>query len=449
MAELRPNLQVVIADLDGAVARVAARAVRQAGFLVGVAHDVEAARELLRSFKQPTVLVVDWNLCGAAEGALRLGQGRERPLHVIATMAGGRPADVAAAAARGADECINKPLSSGELVARIEWAAKMLAALPPLSSGVRDALLRASRGATGEVVVSRAETVARIWFVQGEVAWAAMSDRKVSLRSIFQGMAALDSEVVKDITREAKQTGKNVLEVLVDWGLATREEVRTGARKYLCEVVRAALLIADPDVVFAPGSQTTVWSGPRFPLVEIVPPETKTSFPRLRSLHVVRDDDVVGVCDFAPGCRACSDLGQRLAAEIDASSAEAIAIVHGPTAEIVARAGQPMDPDVIRAQVQLMTFLQQTERPHNIVITSATHYYVLAATACADAYVGARAARETQRLGALKFEVERVAASLYVEEGATSQRIIRSRKSMVPPPSEPSPSLATDKAPSR
>ncbi len=428
------GVEVVVADVDVAVTRVAARALTEAGYTVHTANDRIVARSSLEGRRGPVVLVVDWGFCGDEDRSVRCGIPPELKAHVVAMVPGGRPDAVSRAIAAGADDCITKPLAAGELVARVGWSARMLAASPPLHVGVRDALVRASRGANGEVVVCEGESVGRIWFERGQIVWAMLSSQTVSLQSILGDAVALDAGLAREITQEAKQTGRNALEVVIGWGLASREQVTHAARSHLQRVIRAILFLHEPEVVFAPISRKDGWTGPRFSLVELLPPETKKSFPQVRALPVLDQQAASSGCELKRRCGGCNLAAHLIGEELRKSGAEALAVVYGPTGETIARAGEGLDFDVIRAQVQIMGMLAETERPTDVVVSGQKNLHVLAATGCPDAFVALVASKDVGRLGAVKLEVMRFAADIQLDEAGNLLRCERQRRSLTPGP---------------
>lgn len=425
------SLRVIVADVDRAITRIAARALAEAGYPVQTGNDRPSVHALLEERRGPVVLVVDSRFCGDDEHAMRCNLPAGAQAQVIAMVPGGRPDAVSHALENGADDCVTKPLAASELVARVANCARTLAA-PALHVGVRDALVRASRGATGEVVVSAGETVGRIWFERGQVVWAMLSDQNASLHTILHDAVELDAALAGEVTREAKQTGRNALEVVIGWGLATRDQVRSAAHRHLQSVIRAILFLRQPEVVFAPISRRDGWTGPRFAMIELLPPETKKSFPQVRTIPLL--DDAPSGCELKRRCGGCNLGAHLIGEELRKSGAEGLAIVYGPTGETIARAGEGLDFDVIRAQVQIMSMLAEGERPTDVVVTGHKRLHILAATGCPDAYVALVADKEIGRLGAVKLDVLRFAADIQLDDAGNLLRCERKRRSIGPTP---------------
>ncbi len=417
---------VVVADVDSFVANVAARSLREAGFEVRIASDARTAHRLVTCAPEELVLLVDRAFCDP-DAKLCHAAREGRRAHVIALVSGGRPTDVAEALARGADDCMTKPLAPLELVARVRWAARMFTALPPLSRGLRAVLARAALGASGEVAVSQDETVGRIWFEAGRIVWASLGGRGVTLRSILEATTSLDPDALNEVMAEAKRSNRNVLAVLVEWGLASRDDVATAVQRYLREVVRAMLLLTEPSVAYVPAIRPGTWTGPTFALAEILPPETHRSL----SVPILEEPAEArrAGCDFAQSCSSCANAARRLDRDLQLSGADSIAIVHGPTGETLAAAGAPLDPDVVRSKVRVMTSVAQGEE---LVVTAGANYHLMTATQCPDAFVVLVAPRKKAGLGALKLESTRIAAQLAPEDEAITQRMERAARSTLP-----------------
>lgn len=428
---MREPVTVVIAEVDSFVASVAARALRGAGFVVRIGSDAASARRLVTGAPPELVLVVDRTFCDPTTSLCEAAR-EGRRAHVIALVAGGRPRDVAEAIEHGADDCMTKPFSPRELVARVQWAARMLSALPPLASGLRQVLARAAAGASGEVCVSQGDTVGRIWFEKGRIAWATLGGRGVSLRSILEGTTSLEPDALNEVMAEAKRTNRNVLEVLVEWELVSRDDVAFAVQRYLREAVRAMLLLVEPAVAFAPAIRPGTWTGPTFGPAEILPKETHRNLVLPLARPSASDPPKRTGCDFAQSCNACALAARKLDGDLRLSGAESIALVHGPTGETLSAVGAPLDADVVRSKVRVMTSLEECDRAEELVVTAGAKYYVMAATSCPDAYVVLVAGRKKVGLGALKLESSRIAAQIAPDEAAITERMERSRRSTVP-----------------
>lgn len=433
---------VVIADVDSFVTSVADHALQEAGFVTHVAADGAAARRWIAASASPLVLVVARELFDSAEDLCEAAHAEHRA-YVVALVAGGRPRDIAEALERGADDCVTKPFSPGELVARVRSAARMLTALPPLSLGLREALARAAGGASGEISVSQGDVVGRIWLEKGRIAWAQSNDRAVSLRTLLGSSTTMTVEAVAEVMEEAKRSKRNVLDVLVDSGLASQADVIAAVERYLREVVRGMLLLPSPTVVFAPAMRVGTWTGVTFSLADVLPRETHRNLPIAVAPVMSIEPPRPGVgCDFAQSCGACADAARRLEEDLRSSGADGIAIVHGPTGETLASAGAKVDPDVVRSGVRILSLLAESDRPDQLVVTALKSSYLLSATSCPDAYVVMVGSRKKIGIGSLKLEASRIAAVIYPDEEASSQRLERSRRSAAPPLSSIPPSTA-------
>ena len=280
--------------------------------------------------------------------------------------------------------------------------------------------------------MSQGETAGRIWFEKGRIAWATLGGRGVTLRSILEGTTTLEPGALNEVMAEAKRSNRNALEVLVEWGLASRDDVASAVQRYQREIVRAMLLLPEPSVAFVPALRPGTWTGPTFALAEILPKEThrKLAIPVLPSIPPDATRHIG--CEFAKSCNGCAVAARNLDDELRASGAEALAIVHGPSGETMAAVGGGLDADLVRAQVRVMTSVAESDRAEELVVTAGKKFFLMAATACPDALLVLVASRQHVWLGALKLESARIAALVAPDDDAIELRMERSRRSTVP-----------------
>lgn len=431
---------VLVADSDAAVLALASSALTRAGYSVITAQDSAETIRFADAEPRPNVVIVDWQLTGADAATFChgvRGSGARGYTYIIALAANGRRAEAVHAIEVGADEYVMKPFAVEELVARVGWAQRMLAAVPAKSRRLRAVLDEASRAEDGEVVVSRDDTVGRVFFDNGHIVWAHLSTRPITVVSLFKEVADLEEDEVNGALEEAKRTGQNFVEVLVKWGLVSQEDANAALRQSFRQTVQAMFCLEEPEVVYAPGSRGS-WRGPRFALDEIMPPETQHPPPSSERPSFDRLNGDIR-CQFMPQCNTCGSMAATLSVELRESGADGVAIVHRTSGTILASAGEPIDEDILRATLHILGVLSNDEAVDDVLVSGAGRHYLLRATACPDAFVSMMASRSKTSLGTVRHELNRIASKIYPSETVKPlrQSILR-QSTATPKPGRPS-----------
>ena len=103
-----------------------------------------------------------------------------------------------------------KPFDVDELVARVGWSQRMLVAVPTTSRAGCAVFLAAANTSGGEVVVSRDDTVGRVFFQEGCVGWAHLSTRPITMASIFEDVAKLCPDEVREVMGGVQARGSQL-----------------------------------------------------------------------------------------------------------------------------------------------------------------------------------------------------------------------------------------------
>ncbi len=205
---------------------------RTPGIEVRSFPDLDAAREALeQSPRRSVVLVTD----GAS---LRKRRSFPADVYVLALLGPSAPADT------DADDVLRRPFEPGELGARIAAAARHLEAAKraTVQSVLREAI---DRVASGEVIVSLGAESARIHIDHGRVVWIHRTPLPTSIRTLLAGWGVeLDDASWRDVLEESRATRRHFGDVLVEWGMVSREHLRSALRQHLC--VELGALLASP-----------------------------------------------------------------------------------------------------------------------------------------------------------------------------------------------------------
>jgi len=121
-------MRAVVADDDRGTATIVANLLKQASLEVAVAHDGNAAWELLTAAPPPALAIIDWmmpgvdglELCRRIKRAASLAN-----THVILLTAKNDRQDVVAAIQSGADDYIVKPFKFDELRTRVHAGIRL------------------------------------------------------------------------------------------------------------------------------------------------------------------------------------------------------------------------------------------------------------------------------------------------------------------------------------
>jgi DNA-binding response OmpR family regulator len=121
-------MRAVVADDDRGTATIVTNLLKQANLEVAVAHDGNAAWELLTAAPTPALAIIDWMMPGVdgLELCRRIkGEASLAKTHVILLTAKNDQQDVVAAIQSGADDYIVKPFKFDELRTRVHAGIRL------------------------------------------------------------------------------------------------------------------------------------------------------------------------------------------------------------------------------------------------------------------------------------------------------------------------------------
>jgi sigma-B regulation protein RsbU (phosphoserine phosphatase) len=134
-------MRALVADDDRAAATIITRSLTNWGFEVSVAHDGLGAWDLIQADPAPSLVVVDWEMPGL-DGPELCRRIRNTPrrahLYVLLLTARSSRADVVAGLDAGADDYVVKPVDPGELRARLQVGARVVALQERLAEKVSE-----------------------------------------------------------------------------------------------------------------------------------------------------------------------------------------------------------------------------------------------------------------------------------------------------------------------
>lgn len=95
----------------------------------------------------------------------------------------------------------------------------------------------ATRGASGEFICRTAARETHVFLLKGRVAWAFDNHARSVFWKSLSASASVDEATQRAVIEECRRTGRSVADTIVEWGVATREQVFDA----LDEQVRASL----------------------------------------------------------------------------------------------------------------------------------------------------------------------------------------------------------------
>ncbi|MFY0533885.1 hypothetical protein [Nannocystis pusilla] len=180
-----------------------------------------------------------------------------------------RHADMLDGFAAGADDFLVKPLSSVEVLARVQAAERALAqasATPGLSAALAEA--HASPG--GDLLLRSRGEVGRVFFHAGRVAWVHLSSETGSLHDLLSDLPDVRADDVNAVLEECFTAGRHFADVLIEWEIVTAPELEARLRRWLAAKLQRLFARRHDVVMFVP-QQRRYTSGMTFALAELLP----------------------------------------------------------------------------------------------------------------------------------------------------------------------------------
>lgn len=108
----------------------------------------------------------------------------------------------------------------------------------------------AAREASGEIVAAGDDLEVHVYFHRGRVAWGTSSSEPSAFLSYLVQTYGVDADGLREVIEECRRTRQRFGETLVDWGLATTDQVRDALRHQIAGAVRALAAIRPSDALF-------------------------------------------------------------------------------------------------------------------------------------------------------------------------------------------------------
>jgi DNA-binding response OmpR family regulator len=249
-------MHIVLADDDEFSRTLLVRTLQaRTPYRVTAVADGHLALDLALSDNPPEVLLLDW-MMPKMTGTEVCRRVRAAPLkkqpYILLVTAKNQRDELVEGLGVGADDLLTKPVPPDVLVARLRSAELHQRGRRPSSSIVLQALCAARDEGSGELVVRDGDVTAHVYFQQGAVAWAHISDDRSTLFELLSAESGLDTESARGIIEECRQTGARLSDTLVRWGLTDRASLRNSLQVWITKKLAAIVRLEQPQTLFLP-----------------------------------------------------------------------------------------------------------------------------------------------------------------------------------------------------
>jgi DNA-binding response OmpR family regulator len=249
-------MQIVLADDDAFSRTLLVRTLEARGaHRVTAVADGHLALERALSDEPPDALLLDW-MMPTMTGTEVCRRVRAAPLkrqpYILLVTAKNQRDELVEGLGVGADDLLSKPVPPEVLLARIRSAELQRRGRGASNSHVLHALRSASAEGSGELVVRDGDVTAHVYFHEGAVAWAHISDDRNALFELLAPESGLDKESARAVLDECRKTGARLSDVLVRWGLTDRASLRNSLQVWISKKLAAIIEFSAPQTLFLP-----------------------------------------------------------------------------------------------------------------------------------------------------------------------------------------------------
>ena len=125
-------------------------------------------------------------------------------------------------------------------------------------------------GADGEFIARAQEWEIHIHLQEGKVAWATSSTSKYAFTRHLNEHFGIDSEAIRTVVEECRKTRRPVGETLIEWGVATEDQIRTSLKAQIAQAMSALCQGTDTETIFL--ARESTYAQPLvFDLEELLP----------------------------------------------------------------------------------------------------------------------------------------------------------------------------------
>lgn len=375
-------MRIIIADDDPVSCKLIEHVITtRTDHEVVIVNDGDQALDLALGEPRPDVLILDWvmptlngtEVCQRVRAASLAVQP-----YVLLITAKNKREEVIEGMTVGADDLVRKPIPPDVLVARLKLAEIRPKPGRPATRAMLQALVDAREEGNGELDVRSADTTARVFFHQGKVAWAHLSDDPIGLFDILDPESGIDQETASEVLKECRRTGARLSDTLVAFGLVDRAKLRECMQSWLARKIAGIRQLREPETLFLPAYRTyaedllfdleELMEGSE--LVEVKPsehPPPKAAPKKNATWETAFVSDIpISMADSALIDRCMAGRGVK-----------GVAIMDRETGRCLGQRGARMNPDVVWAHIQLLNALQAQERPTSTAIVADRRYHLV------------------------------------------------------------------------
>lgn len=402
----KQSTRVLVADDEPMTRAILAQAVHRAGFSPVLASDGEQALKLLEGPSAPRLALLDWVMpkLDGIEVCRRLRvQGRPH-VYVLLVSASNRQENVLAGLDAGADGFIAKPFHPSEIIARLKAGERALGTEQNNVSDIRSVLSDALASlASGEIIIRSGEIIGKILLHQGQIVWVHVSSAAVGLNAALHAEARVSRDDLKLVFEECRQTGQNVLDVLLAWQLVDRALLREVVRRFFSQRLAELFSLPNASAFFVPNTRGFDGSISYLP-EELLPTSEGAAQPPMESPQQSSSA-------FAVARRVFPE--QLLEEAMTFDGAQSMAIFDRNTGQRLAAAGENVDLDVLIASARLCQLLPPADSLEDVLLTSSQHYQLFRAVPSSkDLLVYLRLNRASTSLAMARFHLTRLAEQI-------------------------------------
>jgi CheY-like chemotaxis protein len=186
-------------------------------------------------------------------------------------------AAVASTLRAGADDFLPKPIAPDVLRSRLSVARRHLGRGAQPSQSVVAGLDEGAAGGSGELIVRDDDSVGRVLFHEGNVAWAHISEDSESFVSMLLAEGVQGGEL-KAAVDEARRRGEGFAEVVLAWGLLDRDALERVSKAWIQRRLFSMLRFKEPRVLFVPTRRPARGTHLSFALADVLPREVRGAF---------------------------------------------------------------------------------------------------------------------------------------------------------------------------
>ncbi len=398
-------MRIVVADDDPLTRAILARTLtKHTSHKVTTVADGDLALDLALSDDPPDALLLDWvmpRMTGTEVcRRVRAAPLRRQPYILLVTVKNQRD-ELVEGLGVGADDLLSKPIAPEVLIARLR-SAELQRGSRRTSALVQRALMSARSEGSGELLIRDGEVTGHVFFHQGAVAWAHISDDRNALFELLSPESGLDKEAARDIVKQCRETGARLSDVLVSWGLTDRASLRDSMQNWIMKKLETISGFRQPQTLFVPHARHYA-DDMLFDLEEVAPSVVSESRPGTE-LELTSD-----WCSAFPQADPDEETTTLLARCMGCEGISGVAILDRELGCCFGQSGSTLNPHIAWAMLQSMSVVSRhAELADIVVVTPPDFHLIRVLKGKPNRFVYARASGDQVLLGAARLQLQQV-----------------------------------------